>query len=405
MPAKFYPMKRGFLLTSPFRGPGRPYHDGIDMGWEGGSANLPVYAAQGGTVIHSGTAQGFGFWVVIDHPTEDGSGTTVYGHIIPEVKVGQRVEAGQRIARINPDRNTNGNVAPHLHFEWHRWVWTTNDNDRLDPWVMLEGAAYPGEAPVVPVEGLTPDSLAEAMGNSLTRDRYRELFPTFRDALIQADCTTVERAAMFCAQIGHESMGLYYMEEIHDGSNYEGRRDLGNVHPGDGRRFKGRGPIQVTGRYNYTRLSQWAHSKGYVPTPTYFVDNPHELAQPKYGFLGAVWYWTVERPQINSLCDKRDLDAVTIAINGGKHGIDHRRTRYERCLRLGTRILPTLTTEEEDGVAKRPSLIDGSKQFEGTEFDQWIDYHVNHIREENKALKSQLDKLETLVQRIAEAVV
>ncbi|WP_288076942.1 MULTISPECIES: peptidoglycan DD-metalloendopeptidase family protein [Rhodococcus] len=157
MSARFWPMTRGHIITSGFGARWGTTHWGTDFGRDGGSANLPVFAVQGGTVIMVGPASGFGQWVVLDHPAGDGGGTTVYGHVLPEVTLGQRVEAGQRIARINPDSTTNGGVAPHLHLEWHRYVWVPVVNgkapDRLDPVGMLHGAAYPGETP-----SLVPDS-------------------------------------------------------------------------------------------------------------------------------------------------------------------------------------------------------------------------------------------------------
>lgn len=183
-------------------------------------------------------------------------------------------------------------------------------------------------------------TLARVMGNVPGVD-YGALAGPFNDAMVQAGCTTVNRAAMFCAQLGHESVGLRYMREIASGVAYEGRRDLGNVYPGDGVRYAGRGPIQITGRNNYGTLSAWAHGKGYVQSRTYFVDNPAELEKPRYGFLGAVWYWTVARPQINGLSDARNLEAVTRAINGGLNGFADRQARYGRALAMGEAILPS----------------------------------------------------------------
>ena len=183
--------------------------------------------------------------------------------------------------------------------------------------------------------------LAQAMGNRWSLTDYERYAPGFNEAMLAAGCTTVRRAAMWCAQLGHESAGLLYMEEIASGSAYEGRADLGNTQAGDGVRFKGRGPIQVTGRANYTAVSAWAYAHDLVPTARFFVDNPAQLASDRYGFIGPVWYWTVARSDINALCDAGDLTTVTRRINGGTNGIDDRRSRYNRCLALGEAILPT----------------------------------------------------------------
>lgn len=399
---RYWPLERGHMITSEFGQRWGTVHWGVDFGWEGGSAGRPVYAVQGGTVWAVGPASGFGQWVVLDHPTEDGSGTTVYGHVIPEVSLGQRVEAGQRIARINPDSNTNGGVAPHLHLEWHRYVWSQPGADRLNPLPLLDGAQYPNEA----VAGMDVDGLSRAMGGTVSRERYAALLPAFTAAMREAGCTTVERAAMWCAQLGHESNGLLWMEELASGADYEGRRDLGNTQPGDGRRFKGRGPIQVTGRHNYTECSRWAHGRGLVPTPTYFVDNPAELASDRYGFVGAVWYWTAARPQLNALADARDIVAATRAINGGTNGLPDRQLRYTRCLALGAALLPeegfmsALSPEEQRELyeavcGRRRSLVEGSTaELTMRDCAQLTDAATFRTEREVAGLSDRLDRIE-----------
>lgn len=208
-------------------------------------------------------------------------------------------------------------------------------------------------------------TLATAMGNSLSLAAYNGYVDTFNAALIAAHCTTVNRVAMFCAQVGEESGGLRWMEELASGAEYEGRRDLGNVHPGDGKRYKGRGPIQLTGAANYGAFSRWAHTQGLVPTDTYFVQNPTLVAQPQWGFLAAAWYWTVARAALNSYADAGNVLAATKAINGGTNGLADRTARWKRALTLGSALLPT----GGDDMAAVPQ-------------SEWNDVHAQEMRSE-----------------------
>ncbi|PZT99497.1 MAG: hypothetical protein DI630_16910 [Gordonia sp. (in: high G+C Gram-positive bacteria)] len=185
-------------------------------------------------------------------------------------------------------------------------------------------------------------TLARAMGDRLSLSTYAEYAPFFNDALRMANCTTVDRAAMFCAQIGHESAGLYYMEEIASGDAYDTRTDLGNTPQvdGDGRLYKGRGPIQLTGKNNYRNFGRWCAEKRLVSDPEFFVQNPTQVSTPKWGFLAATWYWTVSR-NMNSFADRADIRGASIAVNGGTTGLDDRIRRWNYCRTLGTALLPT----------------------------------------------------------------
>ncbi len=226
------------------------------------------------------------------------------------------------------------------------------------------------------------EQLIRAMGNQYISD---EECAAFNKAMIQAECTNLERAAMWCAQIGHESSGLKYYEELASGQDYEGRQDLGNVYPGDGRRYKGRGPIQVTGRHNYSRLSQWAYEHGQVPLVDFFVTAPQELATIGYGFLGAVWYWTTQRP-LNELSDRRDLIGATRAINGGTHGLQDREQRYNRCMAMGGDVLP-----DDDGGFMAEEAKDLRLQSRGPDLQGWISWR--YAPEDQQVRRSQTDFL------------
>jgi len=122
------------------------------------------------------------------------------------------------------------------------------------------------------------------------------------------------RFAHFFAQLAHESGGFQYMEEIASGQAYEGRANLGNVQPGDGRRYKGRGPIQLTGRANYR---DYGRRLG-IDLETH----PEIAALPSIGMMTACAYWTASN--LNVLADRDDVEAITRRINGGLNGFDDR---------------------------------------------------------------------------------
>ena len=134
-------------------------------------------------------------------------------------------------------------------------------------------------------------------------------------------------------QIEHESGGFKYMEEIASGSAYEGRVDLGNVHKGDGAKFKGRGPIQVTGRANYEKI----YKNFFVPNGLGeydIVSNPELASDPKIGSLLSIgWLATTSNgKKAIAAANKHDIEGATKAINGGYNGLDDRVARTNQLL-------------------------------------------------------------------------
>lgn len=123
------------------------------------------------------------------------------------------------------------------------------------------------------------------------------------------------RLAHFMAQIAHESGGFRYMEEIASGAAYEGRTDLGNTQTGDGKRYKGRGPIQLTGRAGYRTFGRKVGID--------IEAHPEVVALPSFGLLIACMYW--DDRKLNALADADDVVAVTKRINGGVNGLADRK--------------------------------------------------------------------------------
>lgn len=163
-------------------------------------------------------------------------------------------------------------------------------------------------------QGLSSDKLAAIMPHATPKNVARYFQPLV-DAMPKYDITSNIRMAHFLAQIGHESGSLRFSEELASGEAYEGRADLGNTKPGDGKRFKGRGLIQLTGRANYQDYSN-ATGIDYIKGPSLLSKDPQVAVDV------ACWFWKTRG--LNALADANDVRAVTKRINGGFNGLDDR---------------------------------------------------------------------------------
>lgn len=178
------------------------------------------------------------------------------------------------------------------------------------------------------------------------------LLPLLSAAVTEFAIDRPARTAAFLAQLAHESGQFRFMEEIWGPTAAQQRYEppgeladtLGNTQAGDGKRFKGRGPIQITGRANYRRFGDLLGLD--------LVADPGRAALPDVAFRIAGLFWS--KKGLNELADQASPDAfreITRRINGGLNGLAERERFYEVAKReLG------VTGPAVSRGARRPSV-------------------------------------------------
>jgi len=138
---------------------------------------------------------------------------------------------------------------------------------------------------------------------------------------------TAKRWAHFLAQVMHESAEMKYTTELGTKEHFmnaygtgELAKRLGNKSKADGYNYRGRGLIQITGRYNYTQYKEYC---GFD-----VLTNPDLLAKPLGAIRSAMWYWL--NHGLNDLADKDDVLSITKRINGGTNGLESRKKYLQR---------------------------------------------------------------------------
>jgi putative chitinase len=170
------------------------------------------------------------------------------------------------------------------------------------------------------------------MSIRITKELLKKIEPYANDGIIASlaaplskhmtayGIDTPLRAAHFLAQAGHESAHFKTLHEYATGQAYEGRKDLGNVYAGDGRRYKGRGIFQLTGRANY---------RAYGAILKLDLENDPELAaDPEISVRVACEYW--KQKGLSGWADRDDVNEITRRINGGYNGLQDRKNTLAR---------------------------------------------------------------------------
>jgi putative chitinase len=173
----------------------------------------------------------------------------------------------------------------------------------------------------------------------ITKEQLKSIAPTIKEPTLSTytaelnatmkeyEIDTPVEICMFLAQVLHESGACRYVKELADGKAYEGRKDLGNVKPGDGVKYKGRGLIQITGRANYNTLG--------IAFGIDFVNAPELLESPRWATLSAGWFWNSRK--LNEIAKLGTEDAflkVTKKINGGTNGLEDRKNYWTKAKKV-----------------------------------------------------------------------
>lgn len=167
---------------------------------------------------------------------------------------------------------------------------------------------------------ITPEILRQIAGAPVSKSVVDGIVEHLPEVIAKYNINTDLRLAHFLAQLAHESDHFRTYEEYASGSAYEGRRDLGNIKRGDGRKYKGRGPIQITGRYNYRKYGNLLGIN--------LEENPNLAETHKIGLMIAGEYW--HQNGLNSLADKDNGKQITRKINGGYNGLQDRLNKVAR---------------------------------------------------------------------------
>jgi putative chitinase len=178
------------------------------------------------------------------------------------------------------------------------------------------------------VSMLTAEQLKSIMPH-LSDSRNGEFRPFLTTAMTEFAIEAPARAAAFLAQLAHESGQFRFMEEIWGPTDAQSRYEpvtklsqaLGNTDVGDGKRFKGRGPIQLTGRANYQRFGDLLGVD--------LLGDPTRAANPNVAFRIAGLFWS--KNGLNELADLATAEAftqITKRINGGTNGLADRQAFY-----------------------------------------------------------------------------
>ena len=187
------------------------------------------------------------------------------------------------------------------------------------------------EKPVEEVDDKVVITASHLYSLGITTKNVATFLPLLNETIIQYKINTPIRVCHWLSQCMHESENFKYLEELASGEQYENNKELGNTEPGDGPKFRGKGVLQITGRFNYKKYGE------FIEQDLLSGDNPKKLSQPNLATYSSGWFWTILKKDkhgnnLNYYADNNDFIRITYTINGGSTGLKMRFDKFRMCL-------------------------------------------------------------------------
>jgi len=207
------------------------------------------------------------------------------------------------------------------------------------------------------------DFTEQKLGQILTRNKnVHEWYEAMVVQLPQFEVTTAKRVAAFVAQCAHESadftvlsenlnysadalnklFGKYFVNAGRDSAPYHRKPEMianviyanrmgnGDTASGEGYKFRGRGPIQLTGKSNYQKFAS-----DFFEDPETVIDDPDLVTDDvPTSLYSALWFWN--KNNLNKFADASDIKGMTKVINGGYIGLEDRIKHYNHAIEILT---------------------------------------------------------------------
>ncbi|MCJ8517842.1 putative chitinase [Pseudorhizobium tarimense] len=179
---------------------------------------------------------------------------------------------------------------------------------------------------------ITAEQIRLAAKNKGSEANLNSVLTSLDRYAVDVGLDRLHRLVHYLAQLMHESGSFKWDQEIWGPTpaqqRYDTRTDLGNTpeKDGDGHKYRGRGPIQLTGKANYASFREWCRERGYNCPD--FVKSPDAVNTDPWEGLVPICYWTTRN--LNQWADQNDIETITRKINGGKNGLADRMDYYGR---------------------------------------------------------------------------